>query len=122
MVESVRGSHDSHGAVEPVSSGEATALLRECTAAAARVRMDVIGEHRRGGVDDLEHALVEISAWSHRGVQGVDPVLLALASAALEDLLGTAGHQLDETLVLRIGAALADLAAAGTDPRYQRAA
>lgn len=70
-----------------LGSADSTALLRRCTALAARARVDLLSAGRRSAAEDLEEVLVILGSWEGAEILDPDPTMVVLAAAALQDLL-----------------------------------
>lgn len=110
------------GASQPVTLADSTAILRRCTAVAARARMDVLIAHRPDWLAELDAVLDEVDAWRGRRIEPVDPPMLAIAVAALEDLCRTVTEEADSATVARIATALEILVPLADRSAYRRAA
>ena len=79
--------------------GRSTPLLRRCTALATRARVDLLVTTRPADCAELSEVLAELAAWEGRQLIDPDPTMLALAAAALQDLV----ERLDEPHLLAMG-------------------
>lgn len=66
---------------------DTTALLRRCTALAARARVDLLSAGRRSAAEELEEVLDVLGSWGGTEIVDPDPTMVVLAAAALQDLL-----------------------------------
>ncbi|APX31962.1 hypothetical protein BH708_03600 [Brachybacterium sp. P6-10-X1] len=66
---------------------DTTALLRRCTALAARARVDLLTAGRRSAAEELEEVLAVLGSWEGTEIVDPDPTMVVLAAAALQDLL-----------------------------------
>ena len=72
------------GAVHPET---ATAMLRRCTALAARARIDLLTPSRCDATEELAELLGAMSTWDPAALEAPDPTMTVLAAAALQDLV-----------------------------------
>lgn len=79
--------------------GRSTPLLRRCTALATRARVDLLVTSRPADCAELSEVLAELAAWEGGQLIDPDPTMLALAAAALQDLV----ERLDEPHLLAMG-------------------
>ena len=79
--------------------GRSTPLLRRCTALATRARVDLLVTTRPADCAELSEVLAELAAWEGGQLIDPDPTMLALAAAALQDLV----ERLDEPHLLAMG-------------------
>ncbi|GAA1484978.1 hypothetical protein [Brachybacterium fresconis] len=70
-----------------LGSADTTALLRRCTALAARARVDLLSAGRRSAAEELEEVLDVLGSWDGSEIVDPDPTMVVLAAAALQDLL-----------------------------------
>lgn len=69
-----------------IDADASVAVLRRCTALAARARVELLTESRRTASDDLCVLLGSMGEWSPELLDQPDPTMTVLCAAALQDL------------------------------------
>lgn len=83
-----------------------TMLLRQCTALAARARVDLLTQSQRAAAAELAELLTTMASWSPKSLEPPDPTMTVLAAAALQDLRERLQDPAAEELIARISAVL----------------
>lgn len=69
-----------------IDAEASVAVLRRCTALAARARVELLTASRRTASDDLSVLLSSMGEWSPELLDAPDPTMTVLCAAALQDL------------------------------------
>lgn len=69
-----------------IDAETSVAMLRRCTALAARARVELLTESRRTAADELSGLLGTMGEWSPESLEAPDPTMTVLCAAALQDL------------------------------------
>ncbi|MGO1226576.1 hypothetical protein ACT3SQ_05600 [Brachybacterium sp. AOP42-C2-15] len=89
----------------PIDADESVAVLRRCTALAARARVELLTESRRTATDELSALLSSMGEWSAHLMETPDATMTVLCAAALQDLAARLPNP-DGLLAARVEAVL----------------
>lgn len=91
-----------------IDAEASTALLRRCTALAARARVELLAPSRGTAAGELTALLAQMEGWEAGSLEDPDPIMTVLAAAALQDLVeqlrdpATTGLATSAEAVLRV--------------------
>ncbi|WP_299305321.1 hypothetical protein [uncultured Brachybacterium sp.] len=89
-----------------IDAESSVAVLRRCTALAARARVELLTESRRTATEELSALLGTMGEWSSARLEAPDPTMTVLCAAALQDLAARLPDP-DGVLAARVEAVLA---------------
>lgn len=89
-----------------IPASDSTPVLRQCTALAARARVELLSAHSRTAADELSRLLAAMCRWDAEMLESPDPTMTVLCAAALQDLserLGASAGELSRRVECALG-------------------
>ena len=79
-----------------IPAADSTPVLRQCTALAARARVELLSVHSHAAAEELSQLLAAMGRWDADMLETPDPTMTVLCAAALQDLAERLGPSAGE--------------------------